>query len=87
MVITDANAFVADLHDRMPVILDSDQFEPWLTGAAGVELLKPAADDVLQRWPVSKRVNSSRADAEDATLIDRVAIEPDRPSQPDLFAS
>jgi hypothetical protein len=25
---------------------------------AGLELLKPAANDVLQRWPVSKRVNS-----------------------------
>jgi hypothetical protein len=50
-------------------------------------LLKPAADDVLQRWPVSKRVNSSRADAEDATLIDPVRIEPERAAQPDLFAS
>ena len=70
----------------MPVILESDQFEPWLTGEAGPELLKPAADDVLQRWPVSKRVNSSRADAEDSTLIDPVEIEPDRPAQPDLFA-
>jgi hypothetical protein len=69
MVITNAYAFVGDLHDRMPVILESDHFEPWLTGAAGIELLKPAADDVLRRWPVSKRVNSSRADAEEATLI------------------
>jgi putative SOS response-associated peptidase YedK len=86
MIITDANAFVGDLHDRMPVVLEEDQFAPWLAGAAGTELLKPAADDVLQRWPVSKRVNSSRADAEDATLIDPVAIEPDRTAQPDLFA-
>jgi putative SOS response-associated peptidase YedK len=54
----------------MPVILEAEQFEPWLTGNAGVELLKPAAEDALQRWPVSKRVNSSRADADDATLID-----------------
>jgi hypothetical protein len=42
---------------------------------------------VLQRWPVSKRVNSSRADAEDATLIDPVAIDPGRTAQPNLFAS
>jgi len=70
MVITDANEFVAEVHDRMPVILEPDQFEPWLAGSAGVELLKPAADDALQRWPVSKRVNSSRANADDATLID-----------------
>jgi putative SOS response-associated peptidase YedK len=70
MIITDANDFVAEVHDRMPVILEPDQFEPWLTAGAGVELLKPAADHTLQRWPVSKRVNSSRADADDATLID-----------------
>jgi hypothetical protein len=28
--------------------------------------------DFLQRWPVSKRVNSSKADADDATLIEPV---------------
>jgi hypothetical protein len=27
-------------------------------------LMKPAAEDVLQMWPVSKRVNSSRADGD-----------------------
>ena len=65
--------------------LESDQFEPWLTGAAGTELLTPAADDALQRWPVSKG-SIARADVEDATLIDAVAIEPDRAAQSDLFA-
>jgi putative SOS response-associated peptidase YedK len=52
---------VGELNDRMPVILEPEQFEAWLTGAAGLELLKPAANDVLQCWPVSRRVNSSRA--------------------------
>jgi putative SOS response-associated peptidase YedK len=47
MVITDANEFVAEVHDRMPVILEAHQFEPWLSGRAGVELLKPAANDVF----------------------------------------
>jgi putative SOS response-associated peptidase YedK len=58
----------------MPVLLAEKDFEPWLSGSAGMELLKPAANDLLQRWPVSKRVNSSRAPAEDATLIDRIAL-------------
>jgi putative SOS response-associated peptidase YedK len=35
-------------------------------------LMKPAAEDVLQMWPVSKRVNSSRADGDDATLVEKV---------------
>jgi putative SOS response-associated peptidase YedK len=37
---------------------------------------KPLKDmrlDVLQRWPVSKRVNSSRASDDDPTLIESVA--------------
>jgi putative SOS response-associated peptidase YedK len=74
MVITNANEFVADVHDRMPVVLEPDQFEPWLTGRAGMEVLKTAANDVLQKWPVSKRVNSSRASDDDATLADRIEI-------------
>jgi putative SOS response-associated peptidase YedK len=74
MIITEANESVAEVHDRMPVLLAEKDFEPWLSGSAGLELLKPARDNLLQSWPVSKRVNSSRAPDEDATLIDRVAI-------------
>ena len=40
----------------------------------GPALLKPAANDVLRRWPVSRRVNSSRAPADDPTLIERVEV-------------
>jgi hypothetical protein len=32
--------------------------------------MNPADDDTLQRWPVSKRVNSSRAADDDPTLIE-----------------
>jgi putative SOS response-associated peptidase YedK len=74
MVITEPNDFVRELHDRMPVILEPDQFVPWLSGEAGVEMLKPAANDVLRRWPVSKRVNSSKAPADDATLMEEVEL-------------
>ena len=34
--------------------------------------MKPPAKDVLNKWPVSKRVNSSRASDEDETLISQV---------------
>lgn len=74
MIITEPNEFVAEVHDRMPVLLAEKDFESWLNGRVGMELLKPAANDLLQRWPVSRRVNSSRAPAEDATLIDRIAL-------------
>jgi putative SOS response-associated peptidase YedK len=75
MIITEPNAFVAQIHDRMPALLAEKDFQPWLSGEAGIELLKPAPDDLLQRWPVSKRVNSSKASADDPTLIDRIDLE------------
>ena len=37
-----------------------------------LELLKPATNDKLQKWPVSKRVNKPGND-EDAELIARLA--------------
>jgi hypothetical protein len=38
----------------------------------GVEELKPVENDYLHRWAVSKRINSSKADSNDPTLIDAV---------------
>jgi putative SOS response-associated peptidase YedK len=74
MLITEPNEFVAEVHDRMPVLLTEQQFDPWLGGDAGVEILKPAPNDYLRKWRVSKRVNSSRADDDDPTLIDEVTM-------------
>jgi putative SOS response-associated peptidase YedK len=74
MIITKPNEFVAEVHDRMPVLLTEHQFAPWLSGQAGKDSLKPAPNDFLQRWPVSRRVNSSKADADDATLIEPVEL-------------
>jgi putative SOS response-associated peptidase YedK len=74
MIISNANDFVGEVHDRMPVLLQRPDVDAWLLGSAALELLKPAANDLLQRWPVSRRVNSSRAPAEDATLIDPIDL-------------
>jgi putative SOS response-associated peptidase YedK len=74
MIISEPNEFVAEVHDRMPVLLMPEQFEHWLSGEMGVEELKPAPNDYLQRWPVSKRVNSSKADKDDPTLVAQVAM-------------
>ena len=65
MIITEPNDFVADVHDR----LEPTDFGSWLNDG-GAALLRPAANDVLQRWPVSQRVNSSRAQDYDPTLIE-----------------
>jgi putative SOS response-associated peptidase YedK len=76
MLITEPNKFVAEFHDRMPVILEARDFEQWERGDVkdAEALMKPAAEDLLQKWAVSKRVNSSRADSDDATLIERIMM-------------
>jgi putative SOS response-associated peptidase YedK len=72
MIITEPNKIAATIHDRMPVILEAKDFERWEHGNAedAAALMKPAAEDVLQMWAVSKRVNSSKADGDDVTLIE-----------------
>jgi putative SOS response-associated peptidase YedK len=76
MVITEPNKFVAEVHDRMPVILEANDFEQWERGDAkdAATLMKPADKEVMQRWPVSKRVNSSRAADDDPTLIEPTMV-------------
>ena len=75
MVTTGPNKLAGEIHDRMPVILEAKDFEQWERGNVkdAAALMKPADERVLQKWPVSKRVNSSRADGDDATLIEKLA--------------
>ena len=46
---------MAEIQDRMPVVLEEDNFDQSMNGTPdeAVQLMKPAADDVLQKWPVS----------------------------------
>jgi putative SOS response-associated peptidase YedK len=57
----------------MPVLLDHEGMKSWLSGEAGVELLKPAPIDALRMWPVSRRV-SKPGNGDDPSLIDPVAV-------------
>jgi len=57
----------------MPAVLDKADVGPWLSGAAGTELLKPVAEDRLRMWPVSRRVNKTGTGDDDPLLIDEVA--------------
>jgi putative SOS response-associated peptidase YedK len=73
MIVTNANALAAKVHDRMPVLLQPQDFDDWLKRTTGTEFLKPAPDDYLQAWSVSRRVNSSKTAGDDPTLIDQAA--------------
>jgi putative SOS response-associated peptidase YedK len=54
---------MAELHDRMPVILDPADYGAWLDpGRGGLELLRPCPEEWLEAVPVSTRVNSPHND-------------------------
>jgi putative SOS response-associated peptidase YedK len=74
IIVTNANAFTRTIHDRMPVLLKSQDLEPWLSGEAGTDMLRPADDDALRMWPVSKRVNKSAPDNNAPALIEEIAL-------------
>lgn len=63
----EANGVVGRLHNRMPVILQPEQFEPWLGGEeteleTARELMKPVPDDFLQAAEMDPKINDSRID-------------------------
>ena len=72
IIVTDANELTRPIHDRMPVVLDKTDIRPWLNGEAGTDLLRPAAEDRLRMWPVSRRVNKTGNGDDNPTLIDEV---------------
>jgi putative SOS response-associated peptidase YedK len=73
MLITEPNRYVAEVHDRMPVLLKPEQLTRGYA-AAWVQTIskRPLMNDYLRRRRVSRRVNSSRAPNDDATLIDEM---------------
>ena len=62
-----ANPLLAEIHDRMPVILAPDDHARWLDPAAGEgrAVLRPCPADWLETIPVSPRVNSPASDDRD----------------------
>ncbi|MFC4552527.1 MULTISPECIES: SOS response-associated peptidase [Halorussus] len=75
IVTTEANETVADVHDRMPVILDRADERTWLTATDETRLqsvLDPYPDDDLRAYPVSKRVNDPANDSPD--IIEEIDI-------------
>jgi putative SOS response-associated peptidase YedK len=63
-ITTDANAPLAPIQDRMPVIIERADWPLWLGELDGdpATLLRAAAEDVLRFWPVNKKVGNVRND-------------------------
>ncbi len=83
LITTAANAFIASIHDRMPVMLERGDMEAWLTPgeadlAALLPVLRPYAGGDLAAYPVSRAVNNPRFDSPD--LIRPAASEAEQPN-------
>ncbi|PPD43471.1 MAG: DUF159 family protein [Methylocystis sp.] len=61
---TEANAATVAVHDRMPAILEPDDFAAWLDcdevpAGEAAALLKPAADDTLEFFEIGPDINKA----------------------------
>lgn len=75
---TTPNSLLADVHDRMPVILSPEHYDLWLDPGfrrtnALTEMLGPFDATLMKRYPVSTRVNFVKNDdPECATALQAV---------------
>ncbi|MBW4692135.1 MAG: SOS response-associated peptidase [Lyngbya sp. HA4199-MV5] len=64
---TQANELLEPIHDRMPVVLAPDEYEPWLDSTTPAEslqrLLHPYDASAMKGYPVNPIVNSPKHDS------------------------
>ena len=83
---TTPNSLVAEIHDRMPVIVPPDKYDLWLDPdvnhfEAIRDILEPYDANLMRRYPVSTKLNNSKIDeAESASPVTL-----DNPKQEPLF--
>lgn len=62
IITTGPNELMKTIHDRMPVILDSSQWDQWLSPGVKqtdslLPMMTPHDDSVMQAWPVTRELN------------------------------
>jgi putative SOS response-associated peptidase YedK len=74
IITTDANELVANIHDRMPLILTPSDYERWLSDLPDPrELMRPFPPSPMWMWPVSIRVN--KPDNDDPGIVEPLELE------------
>ena len=81
---TTPNSLVADIHDRMPVIVPPDKYDAWLDPdtndfEAIRDVLRPYDADLMRRYPVSRKLNNAKnddAESASAVTLDAASQEP-----------
>lgn len=68
IITTEANAVIAEMHDRMPVIIGAEDWAAWLGEdplSDPAALLKPFPAARMTMWPVDKRVGNVKNQSAD----------------------
>jgi putative SOS response-associated peptidase YedK len=77
------NHFMAELHNRMPVIIDVADYDRWLSAEAPVDLLRPYPAERMMAYEISTKINKAGYDAPD--ILDPVPPARDEgPAAPEL---
>lgn len=66
LITTSPNELMEPIHDRMPVIVESDNFETWLSGKPdeALSLVRPFSTEPMQGWQVDRRVGKASEEGE-----------------------
>lgn len=73
VITTDANELVAEIHDRMPLILAPGDYTRWLSDEPDPSnLMRPFPAEPLRMWPISPRVNKPEND--DPSIVEPIDL-------------
>jgi putative SOS response-associated peptidase YedK len=68
MIVGEANPLVGGVHDRMPVMLMSEDYDRWLGPTTSIDdlkaMLKPYDSALMEAYAVNRAVNSVKNDTE-----------------------
>jgi putative SOS response-associated peptidase YedK len=73
IITTNANELVADIHARIPLILEPPDYARWLGEEPDPrDLMRPFPADLMRMWPISKRVNKPEND--DPSILEPIEL-------------
>jgi putative SOS response-associated peptidase YedK len=76
IITIDANELIANIHDRMPLVLAPSDYTRWLSEEPDPsDLMRPFRADLMRMWPISTRVNKPEND--DASIIEPIHLKTD----------
>ena len=71
IITTDANELIAEIHDRMPLIIEPSDYARWLGEEPDPsDLMRAFPAEPMRMWPISARVNKPEND--DPSIVEPI---------------